>query len=100
MTPLLRNGYHVALLVGAVVSLAAALAAATLRIGVPGRRAGRDDPVAAGGGLRERGVEAGAQVAEPLDRLVGEHEAQVPLAARSPSGHRRRRDLGAGEEAL
>jgi MFS family permease len=100
VTPLLRNGYHVALLVGAVVSLAAALAAATLRIGVPGRLAGRDDPVATAAALRERGGEAGAQVAEPLDRLVGEHEAQVPPAARSPSGHRRRRDLGAGEEAL
>ncbi len=99
VTPLLRNGYHVALLVGAVVSLAAALAAATLRIGVRGCLAGRDDPVAAAAALRERGVEAGAQVAEPPDRLVGEHEAQVPLAARSPSGHRRRRDLGAGEEA-
>ena len=35
--PLLRNGYHSALLVGAAIVLAAALAAAALRVGFPHR---------------------------------------------------------------
>ena len=33
MTPLLHHGYHLALLVGAAIAAAAALAAAVLRIG-------------------------------------------------------------------
>ena len=75
-------------------SIDAALAAAVLRIGTP--------PEGGPGTARsaEGGVEPGAQVAQPLDRLVGEHQAQVPLAAGPPSGHRGGRDLGPGEEAL
>lgn len=37
-TPLLRGGYHVALLVGAAIVLTAALAAAALAISFPGRK--------------------------------------------------------------
>jgi MFS family permease len=37
VTPLLHNGYHVALLVGAVIVLAAAVAAAALRVSFPHR---------------------------------------------------------------
>jgi len=48
----------------------------------------------------ERSVESGAQVAEPLDWLVGKHEPEVALAAWPPSGHRRSRDIAVSEEAL
>src|SRR6185312_13660055 len=44
------------------------------------------------------GVEAGAQVGEPLGGFVGEYQAQVPAAAGSPAIHRGGGDLGAGEQ--
>jgi predicted MFS family arabinose efflux permease len=43
-TPLLRDGYHIALLIGAAIVLAAALAAAALAISFPGRKSNSGSP--------------------------------------------------------